>query len=145
LRRLRYRLAVWAILACQAVAVSCLAQNGGGGGAGQPGGLHMRGGSRNPNGNPSTTAPAPLKSQPDAWPRLDPGAMLCVSEDALKQYQEAVAAGTGPTPLPADCTRILERTPISILQRDGPSRVEVKSSVRTGWTDAWLPDKAPAP
>ncbi len=117
----------------------------GGVGGGQPGGLHMRGGSRNATGNPSTTAPAPLKPQPDVWPRLDPGAMLCGSEDALKQYQEAVAAGTGPAPLPAGCARVTERMPISIVQRDGPSRVEVKSSLRTGWTDAWLPDKAPAP
>jgi len=89
-----------------------------------------------------------MKIAPQPWPRLDPGAMLCRSEDALKQYQEAMAtaAGDEQPALPADCTRVMEQMAISIVQRDGPSRVQVKSSSppdRAGWTDAWLPDKLP--
>jgi hypothetical protein len=107
------------------------------------GGLHQRGGSRGSGGN--APAPTPLKATPDPWPRLDPGAFLCGSEDGLKEYQEGLATATAdaPAPLPTDCRRVLERTAISIVQRDGPGRVQVKSATRTGWTDAWLPEKAP--
>jgi hypothetical protein len=124
----------------QLAAVACFAQMGGMGGG------RMRGGSRNSANNPSTTAPAPLPSVPEPWPRLDPGALLCRSEDALKQYQQAMEAGGGPPPLPADCTRVLQRMAVSIVQRDGPSRTQVKSSSAddgNGWTDTWLPATPP--
>jgi hypothetical protein len=136
------------LLLSQLGAVPCFAQLSGMGG-GQPGGMHARGGSRNNSGtNQTTQAPPPLPRVPEPWPRLDPGAMLCRSEDALKQYQEAMEAGTGPAPLPADCTRVQQPMAISIVQRDGPSRAEVKSTSAPGtggWTDAWLPDRPPPP
>jgi hypothetical protein len=103
---------------------------------------------RPPPGRAPTTRPQQAPRAPtEAWPRLDPGAMLCRSEDALKAYQEAVATASADAPaaLPADCSRVLQRMPISIVQRDGPSRVEVKSSSGTGWTDAWLPATPPSP
>ena len=110
------------------------------------GGGRLRGNSQHsPNNQPTQAAP-PLPSVPDPWPRLDPGALLCRSQDALKQYQEAMAAGTGPTPLPADCTRVLQRMAVKIVQRDGPSRTQVKASSSNdpgGWTDAWLPELPP--
>jgi hypothetical protein len=130
-------------------AAPALAQSGGGPpDAGQPGGIHQRGRSNTGGNKPANPPLPPIKAAPEPWPRLDPGAMLCRSKDALKQYQEAMATATGDEqpPIPADCARVLVPTPISIVQRDGPSRVEVKSTKppeRDGWTDAWLPDKQP--
>jgi hypothetical protein len=128
------------LLTSQLAIAPCVAQMGGMGGG------RMRGNSQHSPNSQSTQVPPPLPSVPDPWPRLDPGAMLCRSEDALKQYQEAMEAGAGPAPLPADCKRVLQRMTVSIVQRDGPSRTQVKSSSAGeagGWTDAWLPDTPP--
>jgi hypothetical protein len=88
-----------------------------------------------------------VKPQPLAWPRLDPGAALCRSEADLERLGarrrgEAVDG-------PVDCQIIRAATAISIVQRKGPGRVEVKTSSPaadgvTGWTDAWLPAKGPS-
>jgi hypothetical protein len=87
-----------------------------------------------------------VKPQPMAWPRLDPGAVLCRTEDDLahltmRRNGEAVDG-------PIDCQMIRNATAISIVQRQGPGRTEVKINAAqaddTGWTDVWLPDKAPA-
>ena len=46
-----------------------------------------------------------------------------------------------------DCRIISQPTGIQILSRQGPGRTQVKLSTPgdvTGWTDVWLPDKAPA-
>jgi len=121
----------------------------GGLGPGQPDVTHLRGGSTGSSGTaprPSAPAPVPQRVQPDPWPRLDPGAMLCDSKDALMQYQEAVATAAGaPVPLQPGCTRVTQRMAVSVVQRDGPSRVQVKvtSPPRVGWTDAWLPASPP--
>jgi hypothetical protein len=96
----------------------------------------------------SQRKPAPgladVKPQPLAWPRLDPGAVLCRTEDdldklAARRHGESVEG-------PIDCKIIRAATAISIVQRKGPGRAEVKTSIPgsdgvTGWTDAWLPDK----
>jgi hypothetical protein len=84
--------------------------------------------------------------QPQAWPRLDPGAVLCRSEadlDRLAQRRSGeVVEG------PVDCQIVRVATGITIVQRKGPGRTEVKPSdshpMESGWTDAWLPQKAPA-
>jgi hypothetical protein len=88
-----------------------------------------------------------VKAQPLAWPRLDPGAVLCRSEAdlarlAARRSGEAVDG-------PVDCQIIRAATAISIVQRKGPGRAEVRTSDPradgvTGWTDAWLPEKAPS-
>lgn len=92
--------------------------------------------------------PAPglpdVKAQPLAWPRLDPGAVLCRTQADLeklgaRRHGELVDG-------PIDCKIIRVATAISIVQRNGPGRAEVKTSDPrsdgvTGWTDAWLPDK----
>ncbi len=48
---------------------------------------------------------------------------------------------------PVDCQIVRVATPITIVQRKGPGQTEVKPTHRAtmdaGWTDAWLPDKAP--
>jgi hypothetical protein len=81
---------------------------------------------------------------PDVWPRLDQGAVLCRSDADLMTLAafrrgEAVAR-------PA-CQIIRQPTPIQIVRRMGPGRTEVSVTGQTGvtgWTDAWLPDRAPA-
>jgi hypothetical protein len=87
-----------------------------------------------------------VKPQPLAWPRLDPGAVLCRTESDLEKLAarrsgEAVNGSI-------DCQIIRAATAISIVQRKSLGRVEVKISnakadAVSGWTDAWLPDKAP--
>jgi len=87
--------------------------------------------------------PAP----PQAWPRLDAGAILCSTEDdldrlAARQAGQAVGG-------PVDCQMMQNMTAVTILQRKGPGKEEVKLTSgkvgTTGWTNAWLPDKSPAP
>jgi hypothetical protein len=85
-----------------------------------------------------------VKAQPLAWPRLDPGATLCRTQEDLERLG---ARHRGePVDGPIDCQIIRTATAISIVERDGPGRTEVKASdskgqAITGWTDAWLPDK----
>ena len=88
-----------------------------------------------------------VRPQPLAWPRLDPGAVLCRTEDdldrlAARRHGEAVDG-------PVDCQVIRGPTAIAIVQRAGPGRTEVRVTAdRTGdtsWTDAWLPEKSPSP
>jgi len=91
-------------------------------------------------------APAPavpdVPAPPSAWPRLDPGAVLCRSEDDL---QRRAAIMRGEQAGGADCRRITAPTAIQIVQRAGPGATEVKVTARneTGWTDAWLPSAPP--
>jgi hypothetical protein len=85
-----------------------------------------------------------VKAQPLAWPRLDPGAVVCRTEADLdklgaRRRGEQVDGSI-------DCQIIRAATAISIVQRSGPGRTEVKASdpraaALSGWTDAWLPDK----
>ena len=82
--------------------------------------------------------PAP----PSAWPRLDPGAVICRSEDDLL-HRAALLRGEPAGP--ADCRQVTVPTAIQILHRAGPGRIEVKVTARDeiGWTDAWLPGTPP--
>jgi hypothetical protein len=87
-----------------------------------------------------------VRAQPLAWPRLDPGAVLCRSKADLEKL--AARRGGEAVDGAIDCQVVQTPTAISIVQRSGPGRVEVKISGSTaasasGWTDAWLPDKAP--
>ena len=80
---------------------------------------------------------------PAAWPRLDPGAILCRSEDDLaRMAANRSGAGGGGR---ADCRVVNSPTPIQIVQRLGPGRtqIQVTANRQTGWTDAWLPERAP--
>lgn len=94
--------------------------------------------------------PAPgapdVKTQPLAWPRLDPGAVLCRSEADLNRLGLRRAGETVDGPI--DCQIVRAATGIAIVQRKGPGKTEVTTSdpkvPGSGWTDAWLPDKASA-
>jgi hypothetical protein len=85
-----------------------------------------------------------VKAQPLAWPRLDPGAVLCRTEADLDRLGARRRGETVDGPI--DCQIIRAATAVSIVQRNGPGRAEVKVSdpradAASGWTDAWLPDK----
>jgi hypothetical protein len=85
-----------------------------------------------------------LKAEPLAWPRLDPGAVLCQTEADLEKLTARRRGESVEGPI--DCQIIRVATAVSIIQRKGPGREEVKtadptSDGLTGWTDAWLPDK----
>lgn len=86
-----------------------------------------------------------VKVSPAAWPRLDPGAVLCRSEADLAQLAANRSGGGGGGA--ADCRVINSPTAITIVQRLGRGRTQVQVSGGTsqvGWTDAWLPEKAPS-
>jgi hypothetical protein len=92
--------------------------------------------------------PPPSRAPPAVWPRLDPGAVLCSTEDDLERHAANMTARvSGGSTQTADCRIIAQPTGIQILSRQGPGRTQVKLSVpgnATGWTDVWLPEKAPA-
>lgn len=93
---------------------------------------------------PKSSGLPDVRAQPLAWPRLDPGAVLCRTEDDLEKLG-ARRAGQ-PVDGPIDCQIVRAATAVTIVQRKGPGRAEVKTSDPkvdpvSGWTDAWLPDK----
>jgi hypothetical protein len=90
------------------------------------------------------SGPPSVRAQPQAWPRLDPGAVLCRTEDDLTRLAANRSGGQGGGPV--DCRVITHPTPVTIIQRQGPGRTEVQVSPPgsgNGWTDVWLPAKAP--
>jgi hypothetical protein len=88
--------------------------------------------------------PAP-RAQTAVWPRLDPGAVLCRTQDDLDRYAANMTARvSGGETQAADCRIISQPTGIQILSREGPGSTQVQlSGDVTGWTNVWLPDKAP--
>jgi hypothetical protein len=87
-----------------------------------------------------------VKTPPQAWPRLDPGARLCRTEPDLDRL--AARRNGEDDGGPINCQMVRDPTAITIIQRRGPGKTEVTYTSgqvgTTGWTDAWLPDKAPA-
>lgn len=90
----------------------------------------------------------PPRAAPMMWPRLDPGAVFCRTEDDLSRHASNMTARvSGGDTEAADCRAIAQPTGIEILNREGPGRTQVKlgaPSNEVGWTDAWLPSRAPA-
>jgi hypothetical protein len=85
-----------------------------------------------------------VRAQPLAWPRLDPGAVLCRTQEDLERLGARRRGETVDGPI--DCQIIRAATAVSIVQRNGQGRAEVKLSdpaadAASGWTDAWLPEK----
>ena len=91
--------------------------------------------------------PPPPRAPPTVWPRLDPGAVLCRTADDLDRHAaNMIARVSGGGTQTADCRIIAQPTGIQIVSREGPGRTQVTLTTpdkATGWTDAWLPDKAP--
>ena len=83
------------------------------------------------------------KARPDVWPRLDKGAVLCKTELDLSRL---AATRRGENVDRPNCTVIRAPTAIQIVRRAAPGRTLVTltdQNGQEGWTDAWLPDKAP--
>ena len=108
----------------------------------------MGGGSRHGGHHDApATAPAPAsapKLAPEPVQRLDAGAMLCKTEEALQQHQAAVLArlngdeGHEPT---GACRIVQSRLAVAVLERHGPSHTEVRvpgPPEQVGWTDAMV-------
>jgi hypothetical protein len=95
----------------------------------------------------SAPPPPPPRARPAVWPRLDPGAVLCRTEDDLDRHAANMTARiSGGDTQSADCRIIAQPTGIQIVSRQGLGRTLVKLSGpgdETGWTDVWLPEKAP--
>lgn len=92
---------------------------------------------------PPSRAPD-VKAAPQAWPRLDPGSALCRSEGDLVRLTANRTGTEGGGP--ADCQIVHVATAVQIVQRAGPGHTQVRLTDRptvTGWTDVWLPEKAP--
>ncbi len=87
----------------------------------------------------------PVKPQLLVWPRLDAGAVLCRSEDDLDRL--AARRRGDPVDGPIDCQIVRVATGVTIVQRISPGKTEVRTNDPraggSGWTDVWLPDKAP--
>ena len=71
--------------------------------------------------------------------------MLCNTEDDLDRHAANMTARvSGGSTQTADCHIIAQPTGIQIVSRQGPGRTQVKlPGDVTGWTDVWLPEKAP--
>ena len=97
---------------------------------------------------PKAPAAPPPRAAATVWPRLDPGAVLCRTADDLARHAANMTARvSGGDTAPADCRIIPQPVGIQILSRQGPGSTQVKLSVPgtvIGWTDVWLPDRAPA-
>ena len=92
--------------------------------------------------------PPPVARAPTAlWPRLDPGAVLCRTEDDLDRHAaNMIARVSGAQQQIADCPLSTDRPVSRSSNREGPGRTQVKLAGpdgETGWTDVWLPDKPP--
>jgi hypothetical protein len=84
-------------------------------------------------------------ARPDVWPRLDKGAVFCKTEPDLIRL--AASRRGEPVERP-NCQVIRGPTAIQIVRRAAPGRTLVSiadQNDQEGWTDAWLPDRAPAP
>jgi hypothetical protein len=117
--------------------------------AGEPGAGGAFGGRRGHQG-PDAAKAGPgmpvITPAPDPRQRLDAGALLCDSLEALQARQAAIRARLAhqivaePT---AHCRILAAMTPVAVLEREGPASTEVRlpgPPARTGWTDARIPE-----
>ena len=82
-------------------------------------------------------------SRSDVWPRLDPGAVFCRTAEDLQRLVASRRGEAGPRP---NCQLIHAPTAIAIVRRVGLGQTQVTLTDQNGldgWTDAWLPDRAP--
>ena len=85
-----------------------------------------------------------VKAAPQAWPRLDPGSAICRTAEDLSRLaaNRAHTDGGGR----ADCQIVHVATAVTVVQRLAPSRTQIRLTdqpTAMGWTDVWLPEKAP--
>jgi hypothetical protein len=93
--------------------------------------------------------PSLIHRQADRWPWLEPGTVVCRTQDELQRYRAAVAArlnGEVSSAPIGECRRLNKRTPIDIADRHGPATTEIhlfNDPTQTAWTDVWLPPQRP--
>ena len=96
---------------------------------------------------PQKKAPGPPtpRAPTAVWPRLDPGAVVCQTEDDLDRHAaNMIARVSGGEMQTANCHAVAQPVGIKIVNREGPGRTEVQlAGGEKGWTDVWLPDKPP--
>lgn len=92
--------------------------------------------------------PPPIKPDPQPWPRLDPGSVVCGSSADLVRYQTELGdAASTPVPVPSSCQIISHTVGVKIVGHDGPSRTNVTlagSPPTTGWTNVFFPASPPS-
>jgi hypothetical protein len=93
--------------------------------------------------------PSLIHRQAERWPWLEPGTVVCRTQDDLARYRAAVAARlngeVSAAPI-GECRRLSKRTPIDIADRHGPATTEIRlynDANQTAWTDVWLPNQRP--
>ena len=93
---------------------------------------------------------APPPPAPPAPPPFGPGSMparcFCRTEDDLDRHAaNMVARVNGGESQSADCRIIPQPIGIQIVSRESPGHTQVKLNAAgdAGWTDVWLPGKAP--
>ncbi len=91
------------------------------------------------------TAPAPEgemtpRLRPGPLQRLEAGALLCKTEADLQQHVAAVAARLNGTEASESggCRLVQTMTPVSVVDRHGPGRTQVKVGNQLGWTDTMI-------
>lgn len=94
---------------------------------------------------------APLTPVVEPRQRLDAGAVLCATEDQLRQHQSAIKARLAGQPVgePAGCHMVPEMVKVTVVLRDGLAATQVQlpgDPPATGWTDSMVRDQpAPSP
>jgi hypothetical protein len=83
---------------------------------------------------------------PDPRQRLDVGALVCDTEAELRQHQTAIMARIAghDAPEPAGCRLVQEMVAVSVVDRHGPARTQVRlrgQAEQVGWTDAVIRDE----
>src|SRR5690348_15623666 len=75
--------------------------------------------------NKVKTAPPVARAPTALWPRLDPGAVVCKTEDDLDRHAaNMIARVSGAQQQIADCHAIDRPTGIQIVEREGPGRTQ---------------------
>jgi hypothetical protein len=91
--------------------------------------------------------PTPPVKVPEVWPRLDPGAVFCQTQDDLARYQAKLAgAQAAQSTEPLKCRMIIKTTAIKVLERSGLAQTKValsNDSKQVGWTNNYLPTTRP--
>jgi hypothetical protein len=105
-------------------------------------------GHRNRSQDAGTSSPTRIsvpKLPRDPSQRLDVGALICGTEAELRQHQAVIMAriAGGDAPEPTGCRVVSQMVAVSVVDRDGPARTEVRlpgETAEVGWTDVSIPD-----
>lgn len=86
---------------------------------------------------------APLDPVVQAWPRLEPGAVLCQSQQDLSRRAALLSKPESDDGARPDCHLVARAMGVTVLHYAGPgaTQVRITRTGETGWTDSWLPDK----